>query len=429
MIVFLRNNLFLFFLFIFLILLGQLNQIAAFIAGVVGLVYLLTKNSNLQIILFFFGSLVMSDSRYVQLDFFENLRIVSLLFLVFGVINKTTSKSLGPNFGFLFFPMLFLGLVSISNNPEPFGAFQKVSSYYLLFFSIPLVFAQHSIKFKNEILKGLIMLCAWIIIIGFVVFVFFQEITTLAGRFRGIMGNPNGLALFTILNYLLYFSLKKMNLIHLSTKEDLFIQILFISNIIVCGSRSSLFALALFWGLNYLQKKSGFIALFTFGLIIWLYQYLLNILPELIVSLNLQEYFRIETLSEGSGRIIAWEFAWDQAKNNIFLGNGFNYTEWIFRKNYYKLSMLGHQGNAHNSFLTLWIDIGFIGLLAFILPVIYLVLRGQKNNPALIPIFYTICFSAFFESWLASSLNPFTIYAVLILSVSNFNFKNELGAV
>ena len=41
-------------------------------------------------------------------------------------------------------------------------------------------------------------------------------------------------------------------------------------------------------------------------------------------------------------------------------------TELLYKENYQLLSRLGHQGNAHNSFLTIWYDTGIIGLLGFI---------------------------------------------------------------
>ena len=99
---------------------------------------------------------------------------------------------------------------------------------------------------------------------------------------------------------------------------------------------------------------------------------------------------------------------------NIFFGNGLGSTELLFKKNYSLLSRLGHEGNAHNSFLTIWYDTGFLGLLSFFSFIIYSA-SSSKNFTRTLPIFFGVFISAFYESWLSASLNPFTIILLIII--------------
>jgi hypothetical protein len=92
------------------------------------------------------------------------------------------------------------------------------------------------------------------------------------------------------------------------------------------------------------------------------------------------------------------------------------------------LSKLGHQGNAHNSFLTIWYDTGFLGLLSFLY---FIFMSFIKSNNFLfsLPILFGLLLSAFFESWMSASLNPFTILFVFIIVLvshgNNFKLYNE----
>lgn len=53
---------------------------------------------------------------------------------------------------------------------------------------------------------------------------------------------------------------------------------------------------------------------------VFVYQIVSDNLVDIIVNLGLGQQFRVETLENGSGRIIAWQFAWQEIQNNLFLG-------------------------------------------------------------------------------------------------------------
>ena len=75
---------------------------------------------------------------------------------------------------------------------------------------------------------------------------------------------------------------------------------------------------------------------------------------EGIKFFQLDNYFRVDSIEEGSGRKVAWVFGWLQIQNYFFIGGGFGHDENVFRPNYYWLEKLGHNGGVHNSlFITL----------------------------------------------------------------------------
>ena len=88
---------------------------------------------------------------------------------------------------------------------------------------------------------------------------------------------------------------------------------------------------------------------------------------------------------------------------------------------------MGHEGNAHNSYLTICFDTGFLGLLSFL----YFIIMNFLNSNNFIknfPILVGLLLSALFESWMSASLNPFTILLMLIIALisqssNKFNFE------
>jgi O-antigen ligase len=145
-----------------------------------------------------------------------------------------------------------------------------------------------------------------------------------------------------------------------------------------------------------------------------------------IEFLGLQDYFRIESIEEGSGRKIAWVFAWQEIQNYYFVGGGFGQDEQIMRPNYYWLSKLGHQGGVHNSYLSMWFDAGIAGIIAFFGAFYGIVFKAMKHDYLVLAFAINIMFNITYESWLVASLNPFTILLFTILAVFSGNLRNVL---
>ena len=200
--------------------------------------------------------------------------------------------------------------------------------------------------------------------------------------------------------------------------------IVFIS-LLLSGARSSLIAVIIFYVFIRLFKISPFIGIISFILIVFISQYISNNIEQIVISLGLEKTFRVDTLKDASGRLIAWDFAWEHIQKNFFVGRGINYCDYLFKENQEMLSIRGHQGHAHNSYLTFWLDTGLIGLSLFIVPFIMLFYKMSKTSVLAIPALLAILFSNQFESWLTSSLNPFTIQILMFMAVIFISEKTK----
>ncbi|WP_161887654.1 O-antigen ligase family protein [Pontibacter russatus] len=245
------------------------------------------------------------------------------------------------------------------------------------------------------------------------------------GRSSGALGNPNGLGMFCFLFFLLYFTIRHYFPKLFSKKENIIILGLIFSSLLWSGSRGQTLAVLIFFVTQFLSKRGKTIGLLLSAVIgIMLVSIEIDIVA-IAHTLGFEEYLRVETLDAGGGRVVAREFAWEQIQKNFWIGRGFSYTEWIYRQHFWELSMLGHEGNAHNAFLTVWLDTGLIGLILFIIAWGILFLRASRNSFLAFPIAFALIASNMVESWLVASLNPFTIQVLMILTLLIYIVKDQ----
>ncbi|NNK80303.1 MAG: O-antigen ligase family protein, partial [Flavobacteriales bacterium] len=385
------------------------------------------KARFVELVLLLLVMLLLSDSRQDSLYFFQSAKKVGMI--LFGLLVWLSARKyeLEKNIIFLTFsPFLLWSLgVALFLSPEVNTSIQKTVSYGILFFAVPSLVQILMKNDRERFLRSLVMMIAVYLAIGFLLYLGGREISQLAGRFRGLMGNPNGLGIISFLFIILFDTVNTRHPDLFTKRVTLLIWGLLLVNIILCGSRSALAAVLIFMIFRSFKVFRGFLGVLIFVSSLFAYQSFTLALPQIIEALNLSEYLRIETLETGSGRLIAWEFAWSQIQEAFYTGKGFNYTELLFGENYKALSRLGHQGNAHNSFLTFWLDTGLVGLslymIAFFL-IFFKVSKISKNGQA---IMYAVLFSLTFESWLTASLNPMTITLLIIISIIIYGAENE----
>ncbi|HMC97061.1 MAG TPA: O-antigen ligase family protein, partial [Flavobacteriales bacterium] len=133
--------------------------------------------------------------------------------------------------------------------------------------------------------------------------------------------------------------------------------------------------------------------------------------------LGLQDYFRLETLEDGSGRYFAWHFTWGHIQKYFVFGGGFGNDERIMRKFRLYLESMGHQGGVHNSYLSIWLNLGIVGLLVYLRSFFLLFFKASKMVPMSLAVMFSVLFSIMYESWLMGSLNPYTILLLIIMTV------------
>jgi O-antigen ligase len=107
------------------------------------------------------------------------------------------------------------------------------------------------------------------------------------------------------------------------------------------------------------------------------------------------------------------------------MGLGFGYDEYVMRSNFRVLSKLGHQGGVHNSYLSLWINFGLIGLLIYIRSFLLIFIKAVKITNLALPVFFAVIFSSSFEGLLVGSLNPHMFFLLIIITILSEGFLNK----
>lgn len=315
-----------------------------------------------------------------------------------------------PFFVYSIFPLVF------SNNL--LVGVQKTLSYALLYLIVPNYVLYNFRLMGWDFFRNLVRFMAVILLSGYIVLWGFGPFYALMiGRFRGLFGNPNGMAIFCFLLIMLAVTLSSINKQFLSWKDKLFVYGTAAYFLLISGSRSSLVAVLIFLIFGRFFSASpvlGFMALLAvFGIS----ELILANIEPIVMALGIEEYVRLKTLESGSGRYFAWEFAWKQIQDYFVFGGGFANDERIMRKHRLFLERMGHQGGVHNSYLSFWFNVGIVGLIIYLRSFILVFIKASRLVPMSLGVMFAVMFSITYESWLVSSLNPFTIILLIIVTV------------
>ena len=230
------------------------------------------------------------------------------------------------------------------------------------------------------------------------------------GRWRGVFGNPNGLGLYLIVTYTLYraITLEFPNIF--AKRERLFYLAITLVFLWMSGSRTAIFSISVFELAVIGFKYSKQVTILAVAVFMIYFDFINEFFIRLLVDLGLSQELRLESLEEGSGRFIAWQFAWEHIQDNTLIyGKGLGYDEELMRANAHHLTRLGHEGGVHNSYLILWLDTGIIGLIFFFFGLLSLFIEGfRKKSKYAFPLLLAVLISANFEPWITASLNPYT---------------------
>ncbi|MGQ0827754.1 MAG: O-antigen ligase family protein [Bacteroidota bacterium] len=374
-----------------------------------------------ELFLGFLFILILSDSLEDYLYFAKNIKNIYILILavfIFFDLNSFTPfnklyKIFIPFFIFSFFTMCF----SI-NDDFIFTSFQKTVSYILIFIIVPNFVTKLFREYEQEFLKRFILFVFTTLIAGLILKYIAPEVANLSlQRYRGVLGSPNGLGIYCVLTFMIFFVLTDFFPQLFNKKQQIIIYIAILCSIYLTGSRNAVLAILIFYFFQRFFGLSPFLGFILLLITLFVVEIISYNLTSIILSLGLGNFFRINTLEEGSGRYVAWQFAWQHIQHNFFIGKGFAYNEYFMRQNYDLLSKLKHQGGIHNSFLTFWMDQGLIGLLIYLRSYVMMFIRASEKTMYAFPIMFGILFSAMFESWLVGSLSAFAFLAMFIYTI------------
>jgi O-antigen ligase len=314
---------------------------------------------------------------------------------------------------------LLIALVCIYYSVDAFVSIQKVISFFLILLVVPNIVLHEYRRLGKEFFSDIVAYTVIIHFISIAVLITFPEVgISHGGRWRGMFGNPNGLGLFLISTYTLYRAVQYEFPGIFTKKENIFYTVLVLIFLWMSGSRTAMFSIITFEFILFGFRYSKGITLILAIVFMVYFDYLNDLMISALASIGLSEDLRLDNIEEGSGRIIAWSFAWqDIQKNTLLLGRGLGYDEHLMRSNAHILTRLGHEGGVHNSYLIVWLNTGIIGLVAFLSSFISFFVKGYKRAKYAIPLMFAVFISANFEPWITSSLNPYTSMLLVTLTL------------
>ncbi|MEO8590196.1 MAG: O-antigen ligase family protein [Flavobacteriales bacterium] len=314
-----------------------------------------------------------------------------------------------PFFIYSLFPLVFSNSMVV--------AVQKTLSYALMYLVVPNYVLYNFRRIGWPFFRNLMFFMAAILLAGWFAHYYGTFYSYVGGRFRGIFGNPNGMAIYCYLTIVLLTVLISLNRQLFSRNEKILLYGVIGFFLIYSGSRSSLTATMIFLLFNRFFARSPFLGFIGLVFFIGAAEVVSSNLEGIITALGLQEYFRLKTLEDGSGRYFAWAFAWGYVQRYFVFGGGFANDEVIMRYNRFYLWSMGHQGGVHNSYLSFWLDTGIVGLLTFLRSFFLLFFKASRLVPMSLAVMFSVLFSIMYESWLIGSLNPYTIVLLVIMTV------------
>ncbi|MFL5763747.1 MAG: O-antigen ligase family protein [Bacteroidia bacterium] len=405
--------------FIFLILVGMYGGPLAYAVFPLAIVLMKQKEMYEELLIGFFLILILSDSLEPRLDFAKDIKTVYISLLVFFVLFDRKQFTPYNQFYKIFIPFFILSVVCIAFSETVGVAAQKTFSYFSMFLVIPCFLTKLYREQGTKILRSVILFVTTILILDMVIAVLDHDAAynVTFGRFKGVFGNPNGLGLFCFLAFTLFFTINNIYTDLFSRQEKILIYGLIATSIILSGSRNSVISIVLLVLFTYFFKRSLVVGFILSTLFIFVSIALLDDIPYILMQLGLGSYFRLNSSDELSGRSVAWQFAWTKIQENVFIGKGFGFDEYIMRKNSHMLGKLGHQGGVHSSFFSLWLNFGLVGLVVYFRCYFIIFIRAAKINKIAFPVMYAVLFSATFEGLFIGSLNPHMIILLLVVTI------------
>ncbi len=359
----------------------------------------------------------MEHDMFPRMIVFKSAKNLYVLAVAFFLFTETYRFNPLSNVFRIFLPFFIYSVFPLVFSNSMFTGLQKTISYALMYLMVPNYILYCYRRQGWPFFKNLVYFMTTILLFGLVLNAMNYEYAHVVGRFRGIFGNPNGMAIYCYLFLVLASVINAVNRDLFNWRERILIFGTIIYFLIASGSRASLTSAAIFIIFHRFFAYSpmlGFVGLVSLILAV---EVISSNLEIIIIALGLEEYFRLETLKEGSGRYFAWEFSWQHIQRYFVFGGGFANDESIMRRYRLYLESQGHQGGVHNTYLSMWLNVGIVGLLIFLRSLALLFIKASKLVPMSLAILFSTLFSIMYESWLVGSLNPYTIVLLMTMTV------------
>ena len=220
-----------------------------------------------------------------------------------------------PFFLYSLFPLVF------SNNLAV--ALQKTLSFALMYLIVPNYVLYN---FRNQgwpFFKNLVFFMCAILVAGLGMNFMGDFWAYVGGRFRGLFGNPNGMAIYCYLVIVLSTVVMSLKKDLFTWKEKLVVFGILTYFLLASGSRASLVSSLIFLIFHRFFSASPFIGFIGLIALFGVSEVVSNNMESIVIALGMEKYFRLETLRDGSGRYFAWEFTWGHIQDYFVFGGGF----------------------------------------------------------------------------------------------------------
>ncbi|KAB1067855.1 O-antigen ligase family protein [Tamlana haliotis] len=251
----------------------------------------------------------------------------------------------------------------------------------------------------------------------------------LVGRFMGLTGNPNGLGMLLVFMYGVIDLLKQRKELT-SIKKPILLGYMFLTFalILLTGSRTALGSLIFYVLANKVLTNTKMIIPYSLFMVLALLTIYFVSLQDLLTFVGSNIDLRLNSIETASGRTVVWGVAWEEITRHFWYGQGFMYDTYFIKDyadKYIGLVRERYWGGIWSSYLSLLLNVGIVGLLAFAWMVIKLYKKAKLKATALIYII-TVLLIGVTESWMAASMNPFTPLFFLYFAIQNQPLKQTM---
>jgi O-antigen ligase len=318
--------------------------------------------------------------------------LISVLFLIW-ILNKEKKYLILDTKYFLPVALIFVGLLSsVLANKNFYAGFGAIKGWFIFPIIFAIIFYDVLKKDESLLKKSLLTLFFSGVAISIVGVVYkFLDIVTFDGRLKIFWDSPNQLAMFLAVPFLIgwFFAHQEKKA---KTKRFYILSL-------------ALIGMSLYFSYSYGAWLAVAVSLIT---IIWLKyskkehkKYLVIFAILLVVFLagaSIGKYKNIESLGERSSlasRIMIWKSAGLMIESNPFFGIGpGNFQEkYLEYQKYFPPYLEWSAPQPHNIFLAFWLESGILGLVGFILLLVYFFRDSKiaiKNNRDLGILFLAI---------------------------------------
>lgn len=391
----------------FVIISGVVGSFLGAIGSLLFVLMFLKEKIRLEFLfVLFIFTFFLGDNFSGPLGFANNLRYVvlgvSFLFLLPYKLGK-------DNLGNLILPFSVVALIiTLFFSPIVMLASFRAVSFWIVALVVFKIFKLNYQKNHNKLYDLLIVVFS--LFVFFTVILMFLPFGYLEGRFKGLLGNPNGLGLLSLFLYAIISILKHKNETSFSKFYLRILLFFLVFFIILSGSRTAFMSIVSFEVILRTNKGAVMrIIAVLFVALCYLFISTVGVI-EVIESLGLNQFLRVDTIGDASGRVVVWSAVWDEILRNPIFGKGIMYDNYFIAE--YVDQNIGdkaarHWGGVWSSYFSLLLDVGIVGFLVYV--VFYIKMLSKSLYKQHAQAFIIICFlTAITESWMASSMNAFT---------------------